>query len=104
VIEDLGRFHNEELHNLYSSLNIIRVVMSRRIRLVRTVALMGEIGNAYKTFVGKSEGKRPFARPTLRWEDNTKRDLREVVVDDVDGFSLLRVGMDGVFCEHDKEP
>jgi hypothetical protein len=36
--------------------------------------------------VGKPEGKRPFGRPRHRWEDNTKLDLREIVLEGVDWF------------------
>jgi hypothetical protein len=39
---------------------------------------MGEKRNAYKILVGKSEGKRPLGRPTCRWVNNIKMDLREI--------------------------
>jgi hypothetical protein len=42
------KLHNEELHNLYSSSSKIRMVKSRRMRLARHVALMGEKRNAYR--------------------------------------------------------
>jgi hypothetical protein len=51
--------HNEDLHNSYSSPNIIRVTTSRRMRRAWHVARKGEIRNAYNTLVGKSEEKRP---------------------------------------------
>jgi hypothetical protein len=54
------RLHNEELHNLYASSNIIRVNKSRGIRWARHVACMGEMRNAYNILVGKPEGKRPL--------------------------------------------
>jgi hypothetical protein len=54
--------HNEELHNLYSSPNIIRMIKSRRMAWVEHVALMGEKGNAYRILMGKPEGKRPLGR------------------------------------------
>jgi hypothetical protein len=41
----------EELHNLYSSPNIIRIIKSRRMRW----AGHGEMRNAYRILVGKSE-------------------------------------------------
>jgi hypothetical protein len=47
---------NEELHNLYASANIIRVIKSRRMRWAENVARMGEKGNAYSILVGKPEG------------------------------------------------
>jgi hypothetical protein len=64
--------HNEELHNLYSSPNIIRIIKSRRMRWAGHVARIGEKRNAYRILVGKPEGKRPLGRPrrggwTLKW-------------------------------------
>jgi hypothetical protein len=49
---------------------------------------MGEMRNAYKTLVGKPEGKRPFGRPSRRWEDNIKTDLREIGFGSVDWIHL----------------
>jgi hypothetical protein len=39
---------------------------------------MGEKGNAYRSLVGKPEGKRPLRKPRRRWEDNIKMYLREI--------------------------
>jgi hypothetical protein len=50
------KMHNEELHSLYSSPNIIRMIKSRRIRWAEHIASMGEMRNACKIFVGKPEG------------------------------------------------
>jgi hypothetical protein len=72
------KLHNEELHNLYSSLSIIRFSKSRKMRLVGHVARMGEKRNAYRILVGKLEGKRPLGGPRRRWVDNIKMDLREI--------------------------
>jgi hypothetical protein len=58
---DWRKLHNEELHNLYSSSNIIRMIQSRRRRWAGHVARMGETRNAYRILVGKPEGKRPLA-------------------------------------------
>jgi hypothetical protein len=58
--------HNEELHNLYSSPNIIRIMKSRRMRWAGHVARMGEKRNVYRLLVGKPEGKRPLRRPRRR--------------------------------------
>jgi hypothetical protein len=57
------RLHSEELHNLYASPIIIRVIRSRRMRQVGHVARMGEMKNANKILVGKPEQKRPLGRP-----------------------------------------
>jgi hypothetical protein len=62
------RLHNEELHNLYVSQNIIRVTKSRRMRWVGHVEYMGEMRNPYKILVRKPEGRRPLRRPRHRWE------------------------------------
>jgi hypothetical protein len=40
---------------------------------------MGEMRNAHKIFVGKTESKTPLGRPKCRWNDNTKMDINEVV-------------------------
>jgi hypothetical protein len=62
VAGDWRKLHNEELHILYSSPNIItsRMIKSRRMRWVGHVARMGETRNAYRIILGKSEGKRPL--------------------------------------------
>jgi hypothetical protein len=56
------KLHNEELHNLYSSPSIIRMIKSRKIRWAGHTARMGEKRNAYTILVGKPEGKRPLGR------------------------------------------
>jgi hypothetical protein len=72
------RLHNEELHNLYISPDVTRVIKSRRTRWEGHVARMGEVRNAYKILVGKPEGKRPRGRYRHRWEDNIRMDIREI--------------------------
>jgi hypothetical protein len=71
------RLHNKELYALYSSPNIIRVIKLRRLRWTGHVARMGERRGAYRALMGKPEGRRPLGRPSRRWEDNIKMDLRE---------------------------
>jgi hypothetical protein len=71
------KLRNDELHDLYSSPNIIRVIKSKRMKWAGHVARMGEGRGAYRVLVGRSEGKRPLRRPRRRWEDNIKMDLRE---------------------------
>jgi len=72
------KLHNEELKDLYSLPNIVRVVKSRRMRWAGYVARMGEDRGVQRVLVGKPEGKRPLGRPRRRWEDNIKKELQEV--------------------------
>jgi hypothetical protein len=69
---------NEELHNLYSSPNIIRMIKSRKMSWAVNVVRKGSKRNAYKILAGKPEGKRPLGRPRRRWVDNIKMELREI--------------------------
>jgi hypothetical protein len=69
VTGEWRKLHDEELHNLYSSLDIIRQVKSRRMRWAGHVTRMGE-ERRYKVLVGKPEGKRPLDRPRRRWDQN----------------------------------
>jgi hypothetical protein len=63
------KLQNEELHNLYSSQRITRIVQSRRMRWTGRVARMEEKRNAYRILVGKRESKGPLGRPRRRWVD-----------------------------------
>jgi hypothetical protein len=71
------RRHNKELHNLYASPNIIRVVKSGKVRWAVHVTCLGEMRNVYKVLAGKLEDRRAFGRTRYRWEDNIRMDLRE---------------------------
>ena len=64
--------HNEELHSLYHSVNIVRVIKPRRLRWAGPVARMEEGRSAFKLLIGAPTGKRPLGRPRPRWEDNIK--------------------------------
>jgi hypothetical protein len=68
----------KELHSFCSSSSTIRMTKSRRMRWAGHVARIGEKRNAYRILVGKSEGKRPLARPIRRWVDNIKMDLGDI--------------------------
>jgi len=81
--------HDEVLNDLYSSLNIVRVIISRR-RWAGHVARVGERGGVYRVLVGKPEGKRPLGRPRHRWEDNIKVDLHEVGCKGMDWIELAQ--------------
>jgi hypothetical protein len=86
------KLHNEELHNLYSSPRVIRIINSRRMRWAGHVARMGEKWNVYRLLVGKPEGKRPLGRPRRRWIDNMKMGLLEIGVNVVDWIGLAQDG------------
>jgi hypothetical protein len=73
-----GRSHNEELHNLYASPDIIRMIKSRRMRWAEYGASMGEMRNAYKILVGTPEGNKSLRGPMNGWEDSIKMDLRKM--------------------------
>jgi hypothetical protein len=78
VMGEWRKLHNKELHDLYSSPSIIRIIKPRRMKWAGHVARMGEKRNAYRLLVGKAEGERPLGRPKHRWVDNIRMDLGEV--------------------------
>ena len=82
------KLHNDKLHALYSSPNIIRNLTWRRLRWAGHVTRMEQFRNAYRYLVWKPESKRPLGRPRPRWEDNIKTDLREVGCDPRDWIAL----------------
>ena len=67
--------HNEELNDMYSSPNIIRVIKSKRMRWAGHVAHLAERRDVFWVLVGKPEEKRQLERPRPRWEDNIKMDF-----------------------------
>jgi hypothetical protein len=90
VTGDWRKLHNEELRNLYSSPNIIRMMKSKRMRWVELVARMGATSNIYRILVGKPEGMRPLGRLRRRWADNKKINLREIGWDGMDWIDLAQ--------------
>jgi hypothetical protein len=82
------KLHNNELHSLYSSPNIVKLIISRRMRWAGHVAHVGEGRGVYWVLVGKPEGKRPLGRPRHMWEDNIKLDFREIGIDGVNWIQL----------------
>jgi hypothetical protein len=82
------KLRNEELCDLYSSPNIIRIIRLRRMRLGRSCSTNGENGNACRVLVVKLEGKRPLGRPRHRWVNNVRMDLAEVGWGDVNWIGL----------------
>jgi hypothetical protein len=90
VTKKKKKLHNEELNNLYSSPNIVRMIKSRRMRWAGNVARMGEGGAVYRVLVGKREGRRPMGKPRRGWEDNIRMNLREVGCGCVDWMELAQ--------------
>jgi hypothetical protein len=90
VTGEWRRLHNEELNDLYSSPNIIRVIKSRTKRWAGHVARMEEGRGAYRILVGRPEERRPLGRPRRRWEDNIKMDLQEVGRESVDWIDMAQ--------------
>jgi hypothetical protein len=87
------KLHNDEIHNLYSSPNIVRVVKSKRMMWAGHVARMGDGGGVYGVLIGRPEGERPLRRRRHKWEDNIKMDLREL---GIDGVNWIRLAQDRV--------
>jgi hypothetical protein len=84
------KLYNEELHNLYSSPSIIRIIKSKRMRGAGHVAQMGEKRDVYRLLVRKPEGKRPLGRPRRRWINDIKMGLLELGVSVVDWIGLAQ--------------
>jgi hypothetical protein len=87
------KLHNDELHSLYSSLNIVRVIKSRRMSWAAHVAHLGEGRGVYRVLVGRLECKKTLGRSRRRWEDNIKMDLREI---GFEGANWIQLAQDRV--------
>ena len=74
------RLHNEELHSLYRSPNIVRVIKSRRLRWAGHGGRMEEGRSSFKILTGKPTAKKALGRPRRRWEANIRMDLEEIGV------------------------
>jgi hypothetical protein len=86
----VGNLHNDELHSMYSSPNIVRVIKARRMRWAGHVARMEEGRGVYRILVGRPEGKRPLGRLRRRWEDNIKLELRVIEIDGANWIQLAQ--------------
>jgi hypothetical protein len=87
------KLYNDELHSLYSSPNIFRVIKSRRMRWAGHVARLGEGRGVYRVLFGRPESKGPLGRPRRRWEDNIKMDLRGI---GINGANWIQLAQDSV--------
>ena len=95
VTEDWRKLRNDELNDLHSSPNIVRMIKSRRMRWAEHVARMGEGKGVYRIFIGKPEGNTPLGRPRHRWEGNIRCLFRKWDVGVWTGSSWLRIGTGG---------
>ena len=95
VTGEWRKLYNEELSDLSSLPNIVRVVKSRRMRLAGHVARMGQGRGVYRVLVGKPEGKRPHRRPRCRWKTNIKTNFQEVEWGSWTGLKWLRIATGG---------
>jgi hypothetical protein len=84
------KLHNDELHDLYSSPNIARLIKSRKMRWAGHVARIGEGRGVYRVLIGGPEGKRPLRRPRRMWEDNIKMDVRGIGIDGANWIQLAQ--------------
>jgi hypothetical protein len=82
------RLYNEELHSLYHSPNIVRVIKSRRLRWAGHVARMEEGRSAFKILTGTPAGKRPLGRPRRRWD--IRMNLKEIGINRRDWIDLVQ--------------
>jgi len=89
------KLHIEELNDLYSSPNILRVIKSRRMRLAGHVARMGEGKGVYRVLVWKPGGKRPLGNPGVDGRIILRWIFRKWDVGLWTGSSWLRIGTGG---------
>jgi hypothetical protein len=78
IIGGWRKLHNGELHNLYFSPSIIRMIKLKRMRLPGNIARMKAKPNAYRVLVENAEGEIPLRRPRRRWEENNKLNIKEI--------------------------
>ena len=95
VTEEWRKLHNEELNDLYSLTNIVRMIKSRRMRWAGHVARMGEMKAVYRGLVGKPEGKRTRRDPGVDGRIILRRTFRKWDVRVWNGSSWLRIGTGG---------
>jgi len=86
----MEELHNEELNDLYTSPNSVRVIKSRRMRWTGHVACIGEERVVYRDLVGKPVGRRPLGKPRRRWVNNIRMDLQEVGCGYMDWIGLVQ--------------
>jgi hypothetical protein len=90
VTGEWRKLNNEELNDLHSSPNIVRIIKLIRMRWAGHVAHMMDRRGVYRNFVGKPDGKRPFGRTRGRWEDNIKMDIQEVACGSMERIEVAK--------------
>jgi hypothetical protein len=91
------KLHNDELHSLYSSSNIVGVIKSRRMRLAGHVACMKKERCVCRVLVERPEVTRPLGRPRRMWKDNINMGLREIGIDGANWIRLVQDRVSGGF-------
>jgi hypothetical protein len=84
------KLHNEELHNLYSSPSIIRLIKSRRMRWAGHVARMGRRGMHIGYWWEIQKERDHWEHQDVSGVDNVKMDLREIEWDGMDWIDLAQ--------------
>jgi len=100
VTVEWRRLRNEELNDLHSSPNIVRVIKWRRMRWAEHVARMGLVRGVYRVLVGKPEGRRPVGRPRRGWMEN----IQEVGCVYMDWIGLAQDRQVAEACKCGNEP
>jgi len=95
VTGECGKLHNEELNDLYSSPNIVRVIKSRRMRWAGHMACMGEGRGVYRVLVGQPEGKNYLGDPGIDGRIILRGIFRKWDVEVWTGSIWLRLGTGG---------
>jgi hypothetical protein len=95
VTGERRKLHNGELHNLYSSPDIIRQIKSRRMRWAGHVACMGEGRNLYRVLMGKPEGKDHLEDQGVDGRMGSKWTIERLVGEVLSGFTWLAIGIAG---------
>jgi hypothetical protein len=88
------KLQNDEIHSLYSSSNIVRVIKSR-MRWVEHVAHMGKGRGVHRVLVRRPKDKIQLGRPRRKWDDNIKMDIWEA---EINGSNWIWLARDRVKC------
>jgi hypothetical protein len=90
VTGEWRKLQYEELHDLYFSPSIIRIIQVEEDEMGGPCSTNGREEETYRLLMGKPEKKRPLGRPRRRWVDNIRMDRGEVGWGDVDWIGLAK--------------